>query len=105
MNTLQELAKEIRTINSDNGWNPITKHRWEDVDKMLSCTALIHTEVSEATEAIRHGDMENFVEELADTVIRCLDVAGGFTDDFDQVVLDKLNKNRNRAYRHGGKRA
>jgi NTP pyrophosphatase (non-canonical NTP hydrolase) len=104
MTTLDMLAKEIRSINAANGWNVIQVSEWSKEYKVLALLALIHSEVSEAVEAVRHDDIENFLEEMADVLIRVLDCVGGFGSGFDKIVADKLEKNRNRGYRHGGKR-
>ena len=101
---LNGLAHEIRQINLDNGWNVIVFGDWEDTYKVPTILALIHSEVSEALEAFRHNDHENFGEELADILIRVLDCAPGLGIDIDAAVADKLAKNRTRGYRHGGKR-
>lgn len=66
--------------------------------------ALIHSEVSEALEDFRKGDREHFSEEIADVVIRCLDLCGGMGIDLDAAVAAKLAKNRQRGFRHGGKK-
>lgn len=102
--TLQELAVEIRDINRANGWNTTKTEEWSDTYKVPAILALIHSEASEALEAFRKDDGENFVEEMADVLIRVLDCVGAFTDDFDEVVRAKLEKNRQRGFRHGGKR-
>lgn len=101
---LQQLAEEIRDINVWNGWNVMQPEQWGDTYKVPAILALIHSEVSEALEAFRHDDSENFKEEMADIVIRVLDCVAAFTDDFDSVVRAKLDVNRQRGYRHGGKR-
>lgn len=102
--TLQDLAIEIRTINESNGWNVTSLHEWSDSYKVPAILALIHSEASEALEAFRIDDMEHFTEELADILIRVLDCAGAFTPDFDAVVAAKLEKNRGRGFHHGGKK-
>jgi NTP pyrophosphatase (non-canonical NTP hydrolase) len=66
--------------------------------------ALIHSEVSEALEAFRKDDQGNFCEEMADVLIRVLDCVAAFDLDFDWQVQRKMEKNRQRGYRHGGKR-
>jgi NTP pyrophosphatase (non-canonical NTP hydrolase) len=72
--------------------------------KIPAILALITSEASEALEAFRVGDKENFAEELADVVIRCLDCAAGLGIDMDDTLNRKLEKNRHRGYRHGGKK-
>lgn len=47
--------------------------------------------------------MANVAEELADVLIRLLDTAKRHDIDLDLEVAKKLEKNRARGYRHGGK--
>lgn len=74
-----------------------------DAFKLCTHMALVHSEVSEATEAIRHRDRENFDEELADVVIRVASIAHGLGTDLDAAITAKLAKNRTRGLHHGGK--
>lgn len=101
---LMTLAEDIRHINRQNGWNVTTPDDWEKLYKVPAILALIHSEVSEALEAFRANDRENFAEEMADVLIRVLDACPGLGIDIDLVVRQKLAKNRERGYRHGGKR-
>lgn len=101
---LNNKAAEIRAINVANGWNVTQPTDWDKEYKVLALLALVHSEVSEAVEALRKDDKANFVEEMADVVIRVLDCIGGLDVDFDKVVADKLEKNKARGYKHGGKR-
>lgn len=73
---------------------------------------LIDTETMELTEAIIKGDTANLSEELADIVIRVLDFAGAWNEthpdqpiDLEAAIQAKLERNRQRGYRHGGKLA
>ena len=101
---LDELAREIRAVNQANGWNILEPSEWDHEYKIPAIVALIHSEASEALEAFRNNEEDNFIEELADILIRVLDCAGGLTDEFDEAVQRKIAKNRTRSLRHGGKR-
>lgn len=102
---LNELGKEILKINLDNGWDVSQPGDWQSsAYKLPAKLALITSEVSEALEAFREDDALNFAEELADTLIRVLDLTAGLGLDMDAAVRMKLEKNKGRGYRHGGKR-
>lgn len=64
---------------------------------------LIVSEVSEALEALRKDDTDNFAEELADVVIRVCDLAGGLDIDIEKEILNKIERNKSREYKHGKK--
>ncbi len=104
MTTLNELGLEINEINRANGWKVCTPEDWQDTYKIPGVLALIHSEVSEALEAFRKGDQENFAEELADVIIRVLDCSAGLGVNMDAQIIAKLEKNRQRGFKHGGKR-
>ncbi len=102
---LNTLAVEIIKINTANGWRVTQPHEWSnDPYKIPGVLALIHSEVSEALEGYRLDDRENFAEELADVIIRVLDLTSGLGIDIDHEVQMKMQKNREREFRHGGKR-
>ncbi len=63
--------------------------------------ALMHSELSEALEGLRHNDWKNVAEELADTVIRIMDFCGGRDIDLEKEILKKIKKNKKRPYKHG----
>lgn len=101
---LNRLGEKIAQINSANGWNLTTPENWEDTYKIPAILMLITSEASEALEAFRHNNKENFAEELADIIIRVLDLTTGLKIDIDSEIDQKLDKNKNREWRHGGKR-
>lgn len=70
-------------------------------DSMLGKLMLVVTEVSEAAEAVRHSDLNNFVEELADTFIRLMDITASCNIDIETAIKDKMEKNLKRPFRHG----
>jgi NTP pyrophosphatase (non-canonical NTP hydrolase) len=107
---LADLAVEIRAINAGNGWHSMQPHEWppegptqEAVYHLGTVLALVHSEVSEALEAVRRHDKVHFAEEMADVVIRVLDCAGGLDIDMDAEIRAKLDRNRTRGFKHGGK--
>jgi len=65
---------------------------------LLARLCLICTEVAEAAEAT---DKAGLAEELADIVIRCMDLAGGYNIDLQSAVEKKMEKNAKRPYLHG----
>lgn len=71
--------------------------------KIPAVLALIHSEVSEALEGFVASDKDNFAEEMADVVIRVIDCTAGLGVDLGSAILAKLEKNRGRGFRHGGK--
>jgi NTP pyrophosphatase (non-canonical NTP hydrolase) len=94
LNRISELAAEILAINKANGWEVTTPDLWADETrpfKLRAVGALIISEISEALEAYRKADKENFAEELADTVIRILDLLQGlgFGLDFAQARFNE----------------
>ena len=76
--------------------------------------ALIGSEcVGEALNALREPALvqsthipgfTNYEEELADTIIRCLDAAEAVGLDIAGAVVAKMNYNATRPYKHGSKR-
>lgn len=107
---INELGREAHEINEGNGWETFHTNSWpidhSDGDRVrFLCThiALVHSEASEALEAVRKRDRENFDEELADVVIRVASIAHGLGTDLDAVIAAKLAKNRTRGLHHGGK--
>lgn len=94
---------------------------WDDSkdvnDRFSECIALIHSELSESLEAHREGHEQvniydevgedSVFEELADTWIRMCDLAGHLEEHynlegmFGQMLVDKMEYNETRDYKHG----
>ena len=76
-----------------------SKSVWRDF--LLAQIAKIMGEGGEAVSAIQHGDYDGMYEELADIVIRVLDLAGYCAIPIGDIILAKMEKNKNRPYKHG----
>jgi len=73
-----------------------------DVNQILVKLLLINGEVSEAVEALRKDQgSDRLHEELADVMIRLLDLAGFVNMDVDSHVTKKMEYNKLRKYKHG----
>lgn len=114
-----EIAKEIHQNAVEHGW-------WDEPRTFGEIVALCHSELSEALEELRtNRPMMYFVEtngfvvtdmserkyekpegiavEMADCIIRILDWAGKEGLDMDAIIREKMEYNKERPYRHGGK--
>lgn len=86
-------------------WKNADNHGWHNpACDLPTDLLLIHSEVSEACEALRKGNMENLEEELADIIIRVLHVAEKNGFNMEEAVWKKHKKNILRPYRHGNKK-
>ena len=94
--SINDYCKSAHSIAKSKGW-------YDEPVKLNTSLLLIHAEVSEAVEALRKDDKELFEEELADIAIRLFDLCGYMDINLGQAVDKKMEKNRNRSYRHGGK--
>ena len=101
---MQKIAHEdacLKGWHEDDAENP-----WDEAPKWL---CLIHSEVSEAMESLREGlplseKLEGtleFSEELADVVIRIMDMAGALELDVASAIIKKIKHNKTRPYKHG----
>ena len=106
--SLNELAREFWQVAEDHGFHDVN-------NSPPTWCANLHGEVSEFWEAWRKGVLDKLCdkaieltcaeEELADIVIRALEVAEQMGIDMDRAVAAKHAYNKQRPYRHGGKQA
>ena len=112
--SLAEWQREIHELAVDKGWWPYADAVTTPVIVEKLC--LIHSEVSEALEELRQGEGPlqfisydedtkpiGFVIELADIMIRTLDLCGALDLDIEEVIRVKHEYNKTRSHRHGGK--
>jgi len=96
------------TINKTNVLKGWTKRERSDGEMI----ALIHSELSECLEAMRRGNPPSkkipefswAEEELADTVIRIIDLCIKNDYDLPKAMCAKMEYNKTRPYMHGGKK-
>lgn len=106
---LTELTAHVKQINTFNGWFDKDRTIAEDI-------VLIVTEVGELGECLRdsahpapeewfqeNGKPEGVGSELADILIRVLDMAERHGIDIADAVAKKSAHNARRGHRHGGK--
>lgn len=80
---------------------PVEQKKAQRRTILLAKLALIASEVGEAVREVQHGDETAMAVELADVVIRILDMCGSEYIDLGSVMLAKMMRNRKRPYLHG----
>lgn len=102
--TFYTMAGYVHEIAIDKGW-------WDSERSDGEIIALMHSELSEALEGLRHGNLQSehipefseVEEELADVIIRIMDYSKRRGYRVGDAIVEKINFNSTRPYKHGKK--
>lgn len=117
-----EMLENMKSLMTDYGLDAFSaflhemardKGFWDgeySYDKIGNKLALVHSEVTEVLEAIRKDQgSEKVVEEIADIIIRILDLYAAMRNEemvvhsLDEVLQNKIDKNKERPTLHGNR--
>lgn len=101
--SLNWFINEAHQCARDKGW-------WDEPREDGTTIALMHSELSEALEALREDKQSDKIpqfhgveEELADCFVRIADYSGANNLRFAEALKAKFQYNQGRSYKHGGK--
>lgn len=104
---LNDIARDAYNTDLEKGF-------WDTFRTFGDLIALCHSELSEALDEWRNnqppvyrkdGKPEGWAVEVIDCVLRCLILLYGLgIDNIDEILEAKMRYNKERPYRHGGKR-
>jgi len=107
---IDEIGNECHRIAKDHGFWRLDENgqailHSRNFGEMI---ALMHSELSEALEHHRKGtcndhlpQYEGWAVEFADVIVRVLETARAYQIPIGQIILDKMDYNRQREYKHG----
>lgn len=110
---MKEKINELRDIcfndSRDAGWHTDIESgkeydEWQQAERFPLKLVLVHSELSEALEGVRKGLNDDHLTdrpmaevELADAVIRIMDLSGSMGYDIGGAIMEKLAYNKQRA--------
>jgi NTP pyrophosphatase (non-canonical NTP hydrolase) len=78
-----------------------TPSRFDETTLINEKLMIVVTELAEACEAVRHQNISNFKEEIADAFIRLMDLVGTMEIDIADEIYKKMIINESRPHKHG----
>ncbi len=105
ISAFEVMSRVVNEIAKSKGW-------WKGDRNDGEMVALMHSELSEALEGLRHGnpasehipEFSAVEEELADVIIRIMDYSVAKNHRVAQAIIAKVAFNDKREFMHGGKK-